>query len=477
METARRIMAVLAAAGHEAYIVGGAVRDLLCDVQPKDIDIATDAVPADIMALAGGQGWKAVPVGAAFGVVAIVADGRTYEVATFRSECYGADSHRPAAVTLGVSLAEDLARRDFTINAMAMDSGGTIVDLFRGQEDLAAGIIRTVGRPEERFAEDGLRMFRAARFAARLGFVLASDTYRAIPANLGRVSGLSVERVRAEIEKTLQAEFAAQGLAIMMQTGLLAARCQVKERGQARSVHVIEELCHLEGLAQNPRYHRLDAWQHTLAVVALTPREPVLRWAALLHDVAKGWPAVRTVNREGRPSDPGHDKAGAAAAGEILDRLRVERSLRERVAWLIRHHLVFPAAERAAVLKWLKRLTGEFKTAEPFKAALSQLFALHKADRLGGHTQPDLAGLEAVQTIAQILLDEVPFFVSQLALSGREIAARLGSGAAVGLFQQDLLIRIQSGQLLNDHNTLLAALEARVRRLQRNQLKENSGQE
>lgn len=477
METARRIMAVLAAAGYEAYIVGGAVRDLLRGVSPKDIDIATDAVPADIMAVAGGQGWKAVPVGAAFGVVAIVAEGRTYEVATFRTERYGADSHRPAAVTLGVSLAEDLARRDFTINAMAMDSGGAIIDRFGGQEDLAAGIIRTVGRPEARFAEDGLRLFRAARFAAQLGFALASDTYSAIPASLGRVNGLSVERVRMEVEKTLQAEFAAQGLAIMMQTGLLAARCQAREQGQAHAVPVIEELCHLDGLAQNPRYHRLDAWQHTLAVVALTPREPVLRWAALLHDVAKGWPAVRTVNREGQPADPGHDKAGAAAAAAILDRLRAERPLRERVAWLIRHHLLFPAAERAAVLKWLKRLTGEFTAAEQFKAALSQLFALHKADRLGGHTEPDLAGLEAVQTIARALLDEVPFFVSQLALSGREIAAKLGSGAAVGLFQQDLLMRIQSGQLVNDHNTLLAALAARVRRLQRRQFTENPDQE
>lgn len=465
METARRIMAALAAVGCKSYIVGGAVRDLVRGMNPADIDIATEAVPDQILAVAQRQGWKAITVGAAFGVVAVVADGRTYEVATLRSEEYGADSHRPETVTLGVSLAQDLARRDFTINAMAMDAEGRIIDIFEGQKDLSAGIIRAVGRAEERFAEDALRMFRAARFAARFNFALASETLAAIPAAIERVNGLSVERVRSEIEKTLMAEFASRGLEIMLQTGLLSAYCQVRQHGQAERLPILPELSHLDGLPQNPRYHLYDAWRHTLAVVDGIERQPVLRWAALLHDAAKGWEGIRTTNREGQPSDPGHDQAGAEAAGVILRRLRVERQTAAQVSWLIRHHLILPEAKPSAVIKWLKRLTKGFKQEQDFRAALTQLFSLHAADRLGGHTQPDMAGLAAVEELAQNILAATPFFSEQLALSGREIADKLGGGAEVGRFQQNLLTRIQAGQLVNQPIVLQAALDARVRRL------------
>ncbi|SMC86906.1 CCA tRNA nucleotidyltransferase [Sporomusa malonica] len=465
MESAGQIMAALAAAGHEAYIVGGAVRDIMRGAQPVDIDIATSAIPDEIVMIASRRGWKAITIGAAFGVVAVVADGRNYEIATFRSERYGADSHRPEAVRLGVSLREDLARRDFTINAMAMDADGRVIDLFGGQQDLAARLIRAVGNPHERFAEDGLRMFRAARFAARFGFTLENGTLDAISANLGRINGLSVERVQAEIGKTLMADFASQGLAILLQAGLLGATCQAKEQGQAHAVPILPELAHLNGLSQNPKYHLHDAWQHTLAAVDLTPPTAVLRWAALLHDVAKGWPGVRTINREGQPSDPGHDKAGAEAAAAILGRLRVERQVLEQVVWLIRHHLVFPPAECKTVLKWLKRLAGGFKSSSQFGAALEQLFALHQADRLAGHTQPDIDGLEAVQSIASSILMEIPFFPAQLKLRGQEISSKIGGGLEVGRFQQNLLARIQAGQLSNTHAALVAALDARARRM------------
>lgn len=466
METARKIMGILNAAGYEAYIVGGAVRDMLRGAAPDDIDIATTAIPEQIIALARRQAWQAVTVGAAFGVVRVVAEGRGYELATLRSERYGADSHRPAAVTLGASLEQDLARRDFTINAMAMNDAGQIIDLFGGQKDLAARLIRAVGEPQQRFAEDGLRLFRAARFAARFDFDLESRTLAAMPAARQRVNGLSVERVRNEIEKTLLAEFASRGLEILRQTGLLAACCQAKDNRQSYPVAILPELVHLAGLPQNPRYHYYDAWQHTLAVVDAAPRTPVLRWAALLHDVAKGCPEIRTVNREGQPSDPGHDKLGAEAAAAILGRLKVERQAAARVTWLIRHHLLLPAAAEKAVIKWYKRLlSGSFKQIEEFEKAVLQLFALHEADRLGGHTQPDLAGLAAVRNLALALLHTMPFFSAQLAISGREIMDKLGSGPEVGRFQTNLLTRIQAGELVNYREPLLAALDARGRRL------------
>ncbi|MDF2875829.1 MAG: cca [Sporomusa sp.] len=469
METAGEIMKVLAAAGYEVYIVGGAVRDIVRGIEPVDIDLTTSAIPAEIIAISVRQGWRAITVGAAFGVVIIVANERNYEVATFRCERYGADSHRPEAVEFGVNLAEDLARRDFTINAMAMGTDGRIVDLFGGQQDLAAKLIRTVGNPHNRFAEDGLRMFRAARFAARFGFTIESGTMAAISANLGRVNGLSVERVRSEIEKTLLADFASLGLEVLRKTGLLGAACQAKEQGRTYSIPILPELEHLNELPQNPKYHRYDAWRHTLATVELIAPEPSLRWGALLHDVAKGWPGIRTVNREGQPSDPGHDKAGSQTAIAILARLRVERRVFERVGWLIRQHLVFPEAERKAVLRWLKRLAGDFKSSSQFTAALTQLFILHQADRLAGHTQPKLAGLETVKEITSNLMQEVPFFPEQLRLCGQEIAAKIGGGPGVGSFQQNLLERIQAGQLSNTRNALVAALDARVRRMAKKQ--------
>ncbi|WP_144352206.1 CCA tRNA nucleotidyltransferase [Sporomusa termitida] len=465
MQAAGEIMQALAAAGHAVYIVGGAVRDILRGVEPADIDLATNAVPAEIVAVAMSQGWQTVTVGAAFGVVVVVIGERNYEVATFRCERYGTDSHRPESVAFGVGLAEDLARRDFTINAMAMSADGRVVDLFGGRQDLAGRLIRTVGNPHDRFAEDGLRMFRAARFAARLGFAIETATMAAISTNLGRVNGLSVERVRCEIEKTLLAEFPAQGFEVLQTTGLLGTTCQAKEQGKIYSVPVLPELEHLRGLPQNRQYHLYDAWRHTLETVALTPPELHLRWSALLHDIAKGWPGVRTLNRAGQPSDPGHDQAGALAALTILSRLRVERRIMDRVVWLVRQHLVLPVAERKAVLKWLKRLAGDFKSNSQFTVALAQLFSLHQADRLAGHTQPDINGLENIRKLAGRLVQEVPFFPVQLRLSGQEIAAAIGGGPGVGCFQRNLLERIQAGQLSNTRNELVAALDARARRI------------
>jgi len=469
METAGKIMKVLTSAGFECYIVGGAVRDIIRGVQPTDIDIVTSATPDEIVLLASQQGWSTAAVGAAFGVMLVVAGGRSYELATFRSERYGSDSHRPESVTLGVSLAEDLGRRDFTINAMAIGIDGWLVDLFGGRHDLDAGVIRTVGNAHQRFAEDGLRMFRAARFAARFGFTLERATFDAISPNLGRVAGLSVERVRTEIEKTLLAPYASQGLDIMRMTGLLAATCRNKEQGRVCAVPILPELEHLYLLSQNPKYHNYDAWQHTLAVVDLVPSEATLRWGALLHDVAKGWPGVRTINREGQPSDPGHDKAGANAAAAILARLKVERQVAERVVWLVRQHLSLPAETHKAVLKWLRRLAGGFKSRDQLSAALTQLFYLNEADRLAGHTQPDLAALKAVQAMAERILAEVPFFPAQLNLSGQQIAALLGSGPIVNRFQYNLLERIQAGRLSNSPAALTAALAARVRRMSKQQ--------
>jgi tRNA nucleotidyltransferase/poly(A) polymerase len=464
IQNAKQIMKALLDSGYQAYIVGGAVRDCVLGKSATDIDIATNALPENIREVASAYNWKIVEVGAVFGVMVIIIGQDSYEVTTYRSEIYGDDSHRPASVTYCTSLADDLSRRDFTMNALAMDIDGQIVDQFGGLCDIEKKFIRTVGDPRVRFAEDGLRMFRAARFAAQLGFAIEPETLSAISACLVRVSGLSVERVKSEIEKTLLSEHPDKGLTVMLRSGLLDCTCRSRENGQDVSTPILPELRHLDGLPQNLAYHYFDGWGHTLAVVCEAPRQLTLRWAALLHDVGKGWQGVRIINKKGNYSDPGHDAKGAELARDILERLKLPPNEVKRIAWLIRRHMQMPEPDYKAVLKWLRRLSQQFSRAEIMRQAINQLLQLHWADRVGGHVDPGVEDWREVNALTTKILGEVPFYPSQLAITGGDIAKTLGTGEQVRLFQIDLLTRVQSGQLVNNRENLIEALAARARR-------------
>ena len=464
MEKARRILTALKEAGHEAFIVGGAVRDNLLGVAPQDIDIATSADTLTIQRVAAKQQWKTIEAGVFFGVVVVLVEGEPYDVATFRTETYGADSHRPATVSFAVSLREDLSRRDFTINAMAMDENGQLIDFFEGRDDLGKGIIRTVGDPRLRFQEDALRMFRAARFAATLGFDIDADTVTAISPNLYRVRGLSVERVRDEIDKTLLGKYAPRGLRILLEQGLLNESCRVREDARESNIPILPELKHLSGLAQNPRYHRLDAWEHTLAAVNETRPVLLLRWASLLHDVAKGLPEVRSYNEFGEPIEHRHEVEGAAIAAGIAGRLKFPAFWRKRIPWLVRHHLRLPVAENEAVIRWLRRRSREFKRAPELRDGIADLLEIHRADRLAGHRNPGMPEWERTAELIMGIVESVPFYPEQLAVSGEAIAERLGKGPAVGAFQRTLLTRIQTGELLNTAGVQWDALLKRAER-------------
>lgn len=461
---AKRIVAALTEHDLEGYIVGGAVRDHVLGKPATDIDIATNALPDRIREIAHANGWKTVEVGAAFGVVVVVIENRPYEVTTFRSEVYGEDSHRPESVAYCSSLADDLSRRDFTMNALAMDAEGRIIDKFGGLSDIEHKLIRTVGSPVRRFSEDGLRMFRAARFAAQLGFTIEQETLQAISQCLGRISGLSVERVRTEIEKTLLSNYPEQGLTVMLRSGLFDCSCRSRDKGQDAAVPILPELRHLDGLPQNPAYHYFDGWGHTMAVVNEAPKHLTLRWAALLHDVGKGLPGVRIINKKGNWSDPGHDARGAQMAHDILERLKLPPEQIIRIAWLVRRHMQMPAPDYKAVLKWLKRLSQEFSRPEALEEAVGQLIQLHWADRVGGHVDPGVGQWREVAALTRQVLAEVPFYPGKLAISGGDIAKALGAGEQVRRFQLDLLARVQSGSLANSREALLNALAARVKR-------------
>lgn len=465
----RRVMDIISASGYEVYVVGGAVRDLLLGRRPKEFDICTDACPKAVLTMAAENRIKAFKKGAAFGVVSwILEDGEEIEIATFRTELYGDDAHRPEKVEFVWALEDDLARRDFTVNAIAIRLDGKFIDPFEGQEDLEARILRAVGDPEERFEEDALRMFRACRFVAEYGFKVAPGTRAAITRSLERVAGLSVERVRDEIDKVLRAEYAPAGLEMMRATGLLATTCRGRVDGFPVSVPVLPEVARLAGVEQNREYHRLDVWEHTLRVVSTVPPEPELRWAALLHDVAKGLPDVRRTNRRGLPADYGHAGRGAEITGEILTRLRFPPSFIKRVIWLVRAHMDHPVPGEQAVVKWLKRLAPGFHGRKELVEALGQSLILRRADLLGGKVDHEAVLEENMQLEAMIgeVIDRVPFYPEDLAISGGEVAAVVGRGPQVKQVMEDLVVRIQSGLLDNKRNVLQEAVRKKAWRRQ-----------
>lgn len=444
------------------FIVGGAVRDYILGVEPKDIDIVTPLSPQEVMSAVSAAGIRFFPKGLSFGVVSLLIEGREYEVASFRSEWISEDAaHCPEGMRrVGTSIKEDLSRRDFTINAMAMAADGEIIDPFGGREDLSRGVIRAVGNPVERLHEDPLRGFRACRFAARYGFEIDPYTLDAIRNNVHLVSRVSVERVRNELEKILLSPHPSIGLQYLVDSGLIFTVCRVKKNGKFQTVNVLPELGHLNGLEQNPRYHRFDVWGHTLAVTERIPADLALRWAALLHDVAKGLPGVRGLNKRGEISDHNHDKVGAELVKKFLSRLRVQPAIARRVVWLIREHMSLPdPSNEKAVRRWLIRLSSDFTRKSDMADAVSQLLALRRADLLAGKIEPELSYVDDLARLTRRLIDDLPFFPADLLVGGRDlISAGFTPGSDIGKILLDLVRRVQQG-LENDKTVLLAAAQ------------------
>ncbi|MBM3290712.1 MAG: CCA tRNA nucleotidyltransferase, partial [Candidatus Hydrogenedentes bacterium] len=307
---AERICETLRRAGHRALFAGGCVRDLVLGVSAKDYDVATSARPQQVAALFA----RTIPIGTAFGVTIVIVPEGQVEVTTFRTDIRYEDGRHPSSVEFRGER-EDAQRRDFTINAMFFDpETGEVVDYVNGREDLAAKTIRTVGDPRERFAEDHLRLLRAVRFAARLGFAIEGDTLDAVRAMAGLVTKTSAERVRDELTKMLTEGGARRAIALMDETGLLE--------------QVLPEIARLKGVEQPPEFHpEGDVFTHTLLLADLLEGvSPTLAFGALLHDVGK--PATMTV--EDRVRFNNHDKVGAAMAETICKRLRMSNHDTER---------------------------------------------------------------------------------------------------------------------------------------------------
>lgn len=340
--SAAAIVRSLRAAGHQAYFAGGCVRDLLLGVEPKDFDVATSATPDVVM----GMFEKTYSVGAHFGVVLVcspAADGAeiTTEVATFRHDGAYSDGRRPDAVKFSTDPREDVLRRDFTINGMLLDPiiydetadvGAATLDYVGGREDLKTGVVRAIGEPALRFAEDKLRMVRAVRFAARLEFEIDTRTITAIRATASEIGQVSSERIRDELTLMLTAGHARRAMELLDTSGLLT--------------YLLPEALRMKGVEQPPQFHpEGDVWVHTMLLLEkLIPGVPAtLAWGALLHDIGK--PATFRPPDPKNPSDrirfDGHVEVGVRMAETILGRLRFSNEDTEQIVALVKNHMRF----------------------------------------------------------------------------------------------------------------------------------------
>ncbi len=350
----------LQSAGFQALWAGGCVRDLILEQEPSDFDVATDARPEEVMSLFR----RNVPVGASFGVVRVLGpEHMDVEVATFRTDGAYLDGRRPESVEFA-DARRDAERRDFTINGMFLDPlGGEILDFVGGRADIDARVIRAIGDPVARFTEDKLRLLRAARFAARFGFTIETATRAAVEAMAGSVPVVAAERIAQELRKMLVHRSRAHGMALAMETGLLAA--------------ILPAVAAMRGLEQaKPAQPDGDLWDHTRLVLDLLPTHPSseLAFAALLHDVGK--PETHAISVEGRATFHYHEQVGRRIAERIARDLKLANSERERIAWLVEFHqyLGDPLKLREAKLKRI--------LAEP---GIDDLLALHRADALATH--------------------------------------------------------------------------------------------
>jgi tRNA nucleotidyltransferase (CCA-adding enzyme) len=422
------LLATLWRGGHAAYVVGGCLRDALLGRIPSDWDLTTDARPELVQALFPRSIYEN-----RFGTVVVRHGGAQYEITAFRRDVSYSDFRHPDAVVFGDSIEEDLARRDFTVNAMAWGARPgeepALVDPHGGREDLALRILRAVGDPDRRFGEDALRMARAVRLAATLEFEIEGRTFEAIERNAELAHHLSGERICTELLKLLAALRPSTGLRLMADSGLLAV--------------VAPDLDRQRGMGQN-KIAGEDLWDHTVRTVDAAPNRQLVRMAALLHDLGKP-----DTLADGHFH--GHEIVGAEMARHLLSGLHAPRTLQERVAHLIRHHMFSyePNWTDAAVRRFIRKVGPGY---------LDDLLALRAADNQGSGQPADAGHLaELAARVQAELATNLVLGREQLAIDGNDLIAELGlpAGRTLGHLLDDLTDKVIAEPALNDRAILL----------------------
>lgn len=439
----RSICQTLERAGFRSWIVGGCVRDVALDEQRadpgtvvrNDWDIATTARPEEVKA----HFARVIPTGLEHGTVTVMRGKVGYEVTTLRGETSYTDGRRPDGVYFVDDIQEDLARRDFTVNAIAYDPiDSHLIDPFNGRRDLTARLIRCVGDPRERFGEDGLRVLRAARFVATLEFDIEDHTARAIRPSIDTFRRVSAERVRDEWMKAMLARRPSRAFDVMREHGLLDV--------------TLPEITDSIGCEQN-RFHAYDVWNHTLHTLDGCPPEPVLRMSALLHDVGK--PASRQWNEDA--SDYtfwNHERIGADMAEGILERLRFSNNDQTHIAGLVRHHLLCYEASwsDAAVRRWLRRVSPELAP---------DLYRLATADvsAKGRDATDEINSIHQLQErVKRVVAEGAALSTRDLAVNGRDLMTelKLKPGPGLGRILRGLLEEVTDDPSRNEREELLS---------------------
>ena len=417
--------------GYTGYLVGGCVRDALLGLRPQDYDIAVAAPPEELLRIF--SGYRTIETGVRYGTVTVIAERHPVEVTSFRRDGEYTDGRHPAAVEYTDSLTEDLARRDFTINAMAYRPDTGLIDPFGGQDDLQRGLLTCVGDPRTRFTEDGLRILRAMRFCSVLGFTADPTLAEAADACSPLLREISAERIFSELVKCLCGSHVRQTL-----QQFVKPLCTV-----------IPELAPAVDFDQKNPHHIYTVYDHIAATVEACPPKRVLRLTMLLHDIAK--PYVMTEDEMGVRHFRGHQEKGAQMAREILTRLTCDKKTTEKVCRLIRYHDLRPAVDRTSIHQYLLQVGG-YETAllltEVRRADLS-------AQAPAYHNQFPLIDA-AEKMILQLQREGAPVDVGGLAVNGEDLLeAGIPSGPQIGHVLTSLLEAVADGKVENTREALL----------------------
>ena len=437
------LLSKLKSSGYQAYIVGGCVRDYLLGKTPHDWDICTSALPAEVIAVFDNE--KVIETGLEHGTVTVIINSTAYEITTFRTESDYSDNRRPDNVSFVTNVADDLARRDFTINAMAYNNEAGLVDLFGGRKDICDKLIKTVGDSSKRFSEDALRILRALRFSANLGFNIDPATGNNIHSKKYLLNNISSERIWAEFKQLLMGENVVKVL---------------REYVDVISVF-IPQIGKMVGFKQHSPYHCYDVWEHTLHALENAPNDIIVRLAIVFHDIGK--PETFFIDQEGTGHFHGHPKVSRKITENVFNNLRVDNYTKNTVLTLVENHDKIINPTEKSVKKTIQRLGST----ELFE----QLIALKKSDAWGQSLHlaiPRINSLNTLLNIERQLLEEKRLILSvkELAVNGYDIIS-LGvtEGKQIGMVLDELLSLVIDNNVQNRRKELLCAAKKIVSEL------------
>jgi tRNA nucleotidyltransferase (CCA-adding enzyme) len=430
--------------GYQAYLVGGAVRDLLMGVPSHDLDLATNATPIEMNKLFASHNIRTIPTGEQYGTITVMLNKIPFEITTFRKDSTYSDGRRPDAVTFSKTIKDDLSRRDFTINAISINLKTLdIVDPFGGQKDLKSKTLKAVGVPTERFSEDALRLLRAVRFACRFNFTIDEKTLAAMKENASKIKNVSPERIKKELDGILLTTTPSEGFNVLLDTGILDL--------------VLPEVSTLAKTEQNNPYHFTNVFNHTMLALDSSSKNVNIRWAILLHDTGK--PIVKTTDETGRDKFIGHADESEKIADSVMRRLKFDNYAMVKIKKLIVHHQDEVDPDRPNKVKQFMKIIDN---------DLEDWIDMRKSDMKAHH--PDRVDLTKITNmhakIKDVLNKKEPYKISQLTINGKDL---ISLGFVQGPHFQNILQELLNLVVMNpEYNTrefLLGFVEKHKSRL------------